>query len=286
MQEQRDLIEQPLRRPGAFDDDRTRILHQRRFFVAGQIASGIDDDGRERTDIFTGHAFEQLMAVHVREFEVDDHAVEDRGTQQLEGLLAELHRGDLDIGVLDQPRDALALTGVVFDQQDTFDLLRQLLLEAAEHGLEVFTRRRFGRVADGAHLHRGFLSILHRHDVHRDVPGDGIFLEPFKHGQPGMVRQPHVQQDRIGSVLHRGVEAVVGVLRDQAAVLQLVGKIAKDAGELRLVLDHQHRALEREALAVVRQGRHALALLLYRSRRCSNGRHYGRWRCLDIDRRR
>ncbi|MCY1368976.1 hypothetical protein D9M69_559900 [compost metagenome] len=77
MQKKRHLIQQPLRRACALDDDRTRILAQFGLFIPGQVAPGIDDDGRKGTDVFGGHALEQVIAEHVGQLEVDDHAIED-----------------------------------------------------------------------------------------------------------------------------------------------------------------------------------------------------------------
>ncbi|MNF61280.1 hypothetical protein D3C84_429180 [compost metagenome] len=71
------LVQKPLWRTRALDDDRTRILAQFSLFIAGQVAPGIDDDGWKGADVFGGHALEQVVAEHVRQLEVDDHAIED-----------------------------------------------------------------------------------------------------------------------------------------------------------------------------------------------------------------
>ncbi len=273
MQEQRDLVEQALRRARALDDDRARILQQRRLFIAGEVAAGVDDDRRERADVLAGHALEQLVTVHVRQLEVDDHAVEHRRAQVLERLFAELDRGDFHVLVLDQLRHARTLQRVVLDQQDAFDLLHQLGLQPAEYLLEVLAGGGFQCIAHRAHLQRGFLAILDRHHVHRDVSREGAFLEPLEHRQPRVVRQAHVEQDGIGAVLQRRIEAFVGVLRDQAAILQLMGQLAQDAGELRLVLDHQHHALlERHDVAVVDDRRRLCLRAFAQPRRGRRGR--------------
>ncbi|MND85011.1 hypothetical protein D3C80_769180 [compost metagenome] len=267
VQEQRHFVEQALRRAGALDDDRARVLEQVGFFFAGQVAPGIHDHRREGADVLGGHALEQLVAEHVRQLEVDDHAVVDVLAQQRQGVLGHGHGGDLDIVVADQAGNAFALQVVVFHQQDVLELLGQLGLQAGEHFLELFAAGGLDRVADGAHVHGSLDPVLHGNDMHRDVPGARLLLQALQHGQAGMVGQAHVQQDGIGDVLGGQLEALVGALRHQAAVTQLVGQVEEDAGEVRFVLDHQDAAVaERRALAVV--GKHRCLAFRRRHRRC------------------
>ena len=47
MQEQRHLVEQPLRRFRALDDDRLGVAAQPLLIVGGEVAAGVDDDRRE-----------------------------------------------------------------------------------------------------------------------------------------------------------------------------------------------------------------------------------------------
>ncbi len=256
MQKECHFVQQALRRARALDDDRARVFAQLGFFIAGQVAPGVDDHRRERADVLGGHALEQLVAEHVRQLEVDDHAVVDVGAQQVQGRLGEADVGDLDVIVADQAGNAVALQVVVFHQQHTLDLLGQLGFQAREHVLELFTGGGLHRVTDGAHVHGGFDAVFHGNHMHRDMAGVGVFLEALQHGQPGMVGQAHVQQDRIGDVFLGEAVALVRAMGHQAVVAQLMSEVEEDTREVRLVFHHQDAACgERGFVAVVGETR-------------------------------
>ncbi|MNT21295.1 hypothetical protein D3C72_1566310 [compost metagenome] len=131
MQEEGDFVEQAFGRTGTLDDDRARILHQVRLFLAAQVAARVDDDGRERAQLFMLHAFEQFVTLDVGQLQVDDHAVENLRFEQFQRLLAQRHGRDFHVVVADQVHHAFALAFVVLDQQDAFRLLREFRLEIA-----------------------------------------------------------------------------------------------------------------------------------------------------------
>jgi hypothetical protein len=122
VQEQRDFVQQPFRGTGALDDDRARILLQLGFLGAREAASRIDDYRREGGDLLAAHALQQFPALHVRQLQVDDHAVENVRVQQLERFFAAGHGLDIDVLIGDQLHHAFALAVIVFHQQDVLDI--------------------------------------------------------------------------------------------------------------------------------------------------------------------
>ena len=81
------LVQQALGRLGALDDDRAGIAAQPLLVVCRKLASGVDDHRREGADVLLGHAPQQLVALHVGQLEVDDHAVELGFAQPRQGLV-------------------------------------------------------------------------------------------------------------------------------------------------------------------------------------------------------
>ncbi len=72
-----------------------------------------------------------------------------------------------------------------------------------------------------------------------------------------MVRQAHVQQDRIRRITGCQIEAIVGSMRHQTVVTQLMGQVVENLGESHFIFDHQDAApLERCLVTVVVKYRH------------------------------
>ncbi len=114
-------------------------LQQLGLLVARQVAAGVDDHRRERRrSPRSTMRSQQLVALHVGQLQVDDHAVEDAArAQQRQRLRAGRHGGDLDVVVADQLHHAVALARVVLHQQHALDLLRELVFQLAEYFLQL-----------------------------------------------------------------------------------------------------------------------------------------------------
>src|SRR5271168_4581310 len=88
--------------------------------------------------------------------------------------------------------------------------------------------------------------------MNRNVTGANVALQPIEHPKAGMVRQTHVQHDRVWEELRGERERLGRAAGDKAFELHLVGEILKDASETLVVLDDQKDApLTAEAISIV-----------------------------------
>ena len=84
----------------------------------GQLLAGEDDDRHVAQRRLGLQLVEQLEAGHVGQPQIDDAAVERRrSSSAVERLGAGADRGDLDVVVIEQLDDAVALDVVVLDDQ-------------------------------------------------------------------------------------------------------------------------------------------------------------------------
>ena len=67
----------------------------------------------------------------------------------------------------------------------------------------------------------------------------GIAFELIEHAQAGMVGQVDVEQDGARTIGRGGGQSVVGRVRDDTLKAALVGQVAQDGGEARIVFDDQ-----------------------------------------------
>ena len=201
MEEERDFVQQPLRRAGVLDDDRLREAPEPLLLVARQRSAGVDDDGREGHVVLPGHRFEQLEAAQVRQVQIQDHAVEGRRLQLLERLAGVLHVRNLDVRAFEQLANALALPVVVFNDEHAPEALRELRFELLKRGDQLFPLDGFQGVPDRAALERLLRVVGDRQHVHGNVTRSGVVLELIEHPQPRVVREIDVQQDEDDGVL-------------------------------------------------------------------------------------
>ena len=117
VQEQRGLVEQPLRRLHILHDDRLRELPQLRLLRRREILARVDDDRQVPHRGVRLHGLQQLEAVHVLEAQVEHHAVEVAGRQLAQRIFGRSDRRDLDVLVLNQLDHARALRLVVLDDE-------------------------------------------------------------------------------------------------------------------------------------------------------------------------
>ncbi|MNH11073.1 hypothetical protein D3C72_1293020 [compost metagenome] len=118
------------------------------------------------------------------------------------------------------------------------ELLGQFGFQTREYCLEFFAAGGFDRIADGAHVHGRLHAVFNRNDMHRNVPGAGLLLEALQHGEAGVIRQAHIQQNRVGNETRRQLIALISGLGNQTAITQLMGQVIENAGKIRLIFDH------------------------------------------------
>ena len=119
MQEQRGLVEQPLWRFDALNDDAARHGVKLRILVGRQFTAGEHDNRYVGQRLLAAHAFKHLEAGHVRQAQVEHDAIARILTQDIERFLARAGADDLDVVVTEELADAQLLGGVVFDDQQT-----------------------------------------------------------------------------------------------------------------------------------------------------------------------
>ena len=138
VQEERRLVEQPLGRAGVLDDDRLRVALQLRLLAPRQLLARVDDHGQAARPLVGLHLLEQVEARHLRQLQVEHHAVERRlGVERGERLLGGADGDDLDVAVAaDELDDRLPLRLVVVDDEQPADVAVDERLDPAEDLLE------------------------------------------------------------------------------------------------------------------------------------------------------
>ena len=118
MQEQRRLVEQTLRRFHALDDDAARHGVQPRVLLGRQFLAGEHHDRNIGERRVAPHLVEHLEAGHVRQPQIEHHAIARILAQRGQRVAAGRGIDDLDVVVTEQRVDAHPLGGVVLDHQE------------------------------------------------------------------------------------------------------------------------------------------------------------------------
>ena len=239
MEEQRRFVQQPFRRPDAFDDNRLGILAQFRFLGLGQVLARVDDHGNLANPLVLTDPLQQFKAVHVAQSEVEDHGVEGVVRQRCERLAAGRHRGDRDIAGSDQLAEAGPLSGVVLDQQQASDGFADHGFDAFQSLVDAFVADGFRQEADRAPFQRFMPAVRNGHDVHRNVTGLGRRLEPFEDGPAVHPGQLQIQDHGAGLAVGDGCQGLFAAARQDAGESAFLGDRGQDLGKARVVLDDQ-----------------------------------------------
>src|SRR5687767_2565990 len=252
MQEQRGLVEQPLRRLDVLDDDGLRQRSQLALFLARQLLAGIDDYRHLRHRAVGAHLLEELEPIHVVEAEVEDDAVVVAARELIQGFGAGSDRGDLDVAIADQLDQRVALRLVVFDDQQRAHLAIVERLDRVEGVIQVLPLAGLGDEGLGAQAHAAMRIVGHRDHVYGDVTRGGIVLEAIEHVPAVETRQIEVERDGVGTMLPGHLQADVAANGRQYAELVFAAEIHQDARKRLIVFDDQQYAVSRlDALPVV-----------------------------------
>ena len=231
VQEQRDLVEQPLGRARALDDDGARVL------VAAALlprASGCaryrrSPAGTSRCPRSAMRSSSSLpcMSGSFRSMIMQSKIV---SLQQLQRLFAGGDGGDVDVVVVISCTTLSRWRASSSTSSTRLTFLRALVLQALEDVLQLLARGRLDRVADGAHVQRGLARSLRRHDVHGDVARARVVLQVLQHARPEPSGRRRPAGWRWAGCWWRA-PAPRRRWRDQAAIAHLVRQVVEHAGE-------------------------------------------------------
>ncbi len=84
MQEQRHFIQQPFGRLRPLDDDRLAVPPQPHLLFLGEVAPGVDDDGRKADGFVGAQPLQQVEAGCIGQVEVQHHAIKGFAAKQFE----------------------------------------------------------------------------------------------------------------------------------------------------------------------------------------------------------
>ena len=111
--------------------------------------------------------------------------------------------------------------------------------------------RRLGQVRERAALDALVALLLDGDDLHRDVAGVGVLLEPRQHRPAEHVGQEHVERDRGRPVFAHHAQAVGAAIGDQHLEAARARQVAQHRRVARVVLDHQQRRVARHDLGAI-----------------------------------
>ena len=190
---------------------------QPRLLPAGEVAPGVDDDRHPAVPRVLLDPLEQVEAGHLRQLEVEHHAVDVVLVEDAEGLLARRRLHDVDVAVVgaDQVDDRLALAVVVLDDEQAAHPPVEERADLAEGGGERVGRDRAHHEGEGARGQHELALLLAGDDVHRDVAGLGLALERLEHGEAVDAGQVGVEDDGVGPQLAGEGEAAVAPVADE-----------------------------------------------------------------------
>src|SRR5690606_29233373 len=212
------------------------------FFVRREIATGIDDDWREGETVVLVELLKHIEARGIGKAQVQHHAVKGIDPQLLQALGGGTRAHRLNIARTQQKSQALQLGLVVLDDQDLAHTLGQPHLKLLQRIGELVALDRLQHVADRAIGERHLRVVARRDDMNGDVAGTHIALQSIKDGEAGMVRQSHIEHNRMGQVLAGEQYAFLRRLCHQALEAQFMGEIDQNAREIRIILDGEDNA--------------------------------------------
>ena len=112
------------------------MVCKRRVFLRRQFPAGEYDNRQFGEFAVFADALQHIEAGHIRQFEIENHAIVRRLAQCLESRSAGIDGDDLDIVVTEQFGDAHALGCIVFHHQEAFAARLRIFLDARDGGFD------------------------------------------------------------------------------------------------------------------------------------------------------
>ena len=246
MQEQRGLVEQPLRRLDALHHDAARHGVQLRVLLGRQLAAGEHHDrhvGRATSSrLISSSTSKPVMSGRRRSSTTQSYCCSRR---LVSALAAGAGGVDLDVVVAEQLADAHLLGRIVLDHEQPLAARLGVLLDPRDRGLDALGGGRLGDERERAARQRMLAVLVERDDLHRDVAGERILLELAQHRPAEHVGQEHVERHRGRLELLGEIERVDAAHRDQHLEAVVAREVHDDARVMRVVLDDQQDAVAR-----------------------------------------
>ena len=151
----------------------------------------------------------------------------------------------------DQLDDALPRRLVVLHHQQPLHRPVHELVQRGERVRQRLLGGRLGEEVDRAQPEAALPVLLHRDDVHRDVPGGRVVLEPVEDGPAVRVGQPEIEGDGGRLVLARHGQRAVRALGHQPLESPVPRQVQEDLGEVGIVLRDEQDAVARPDVAPV-----------------------------------
>ncbi len=210
-----------------------------RVFLGRQFAAGEDNDRNVGKPAVGAHALQHFEARHVRQAQIEHHAIAGALLQRAQRLAARCGIDDLDVVMTEQFADAHLLDPVVLDDQQALAARLGKLLDARQRLVDALARRRLVDEGEGAARETVLAVFVERDDLHRNVPGQRILLELAEHVPAQHVGQEHVERNRGRLILFGEIERIVAAHRQQRLEALVARQIDQDAGIVRIVLDDE-----------------------------------------------
>src|SRR5947209_5736576 len=147
MQEQRGLIEQSLRGLDALHHDTAGQRMQARILFRGEFFTSKDHHWQVLYLGIVAEAFEDVEASHIRQAQVENHAIERILAHELQSFRAGRGYNDVNIVVAQQLPNGELLCRIVFYDQQSLATGSRIILDAQERLFEFAWIRRLGHEA-------------------------------------------------------------------------------------------------------------------------------------------
>ena len=170
VEEEGGLVQEPFGRLNVLEDDALGHGLEPRLIVVGKLLAGEDDDGQVVQGWLRLKLLQQLEAVDVGQAQVEHDAIVLPLKQGLERLASGGDGRQLDVGMVEQLDDGLALDVVVLDDQEPFGARGGEVPEAIEGGLDALGGWRLDEVGKRPVGEGGLPLLVHCEDLHGNVP--------------------------------------------------------------------------------------------------------------------
>ena len=252
VQEQRSLVEQALRRFHSLHHHAASQRMQACILIRRKLLAGEDDHRQLAQCRGIAQVFEDLKARHVRQLQIEHHAVELLFIQRAQRFLPARNDRDVDVVVTEQLADAQLLAGVVFHDQQPLAPRSRVILDPSQRSFDFLRRRRLGDEGKRPPRQTMLTVFIKCQHLHRNMPRGRILLQMIQDRPSQHVRQEYVERDRGWMILTRQLKRFRAPVRHQYLESLIVRQIAQHASIVRIILHNQQYGVVRlQVLAIV-----------------------------------